>query len=364
MGAKKKPPQSARELLHRYAAGEREFSDASLAHENLSGTDLTAMSLRRANLTGVDLSNAGLIGVDFSDTDLTGADLSGANLSGANLRSTHLNGVDLRNACLTVTNLVEANLTDANLGDADLTEANLGGAVLTEANLTGADFGGAALSRAHLLEIDLSPLCDAVPPIMHYGSSMVDYGSVVRSLRSPNLKTFLQRTGMPEVVIEALITSARQLQKESPGMLQSTFLSYGGPDEVFARKLYEALHKNGVTTFFFPEHAVPGKKIGRTTRQGVNDYDRVVLVCSKGSLDRDGVLAEIEEVLDRERRGGGAELVIPVLLDDHFLSGWTPTRSDVALTLRERVAIDFKRWDTDPTKFDTGLRKLILALKK
>lgn len=34
-------------------------------------------------------------------------------------------------------------------------------------------------------------------------------------------------------------------------MMQSVFISFGGPDEAFARKLNEALHSNGVRTFFF-----------------------------------------------------------------------------------------------------------------
>lgn len=146
--------------------------------------------------------------------------------------------------------------------------------------------------------------------------------------------------------------------------LQSAFISYGGPDENFARKLNDALREGGVKTFFFPAHAIPGKKIGRETRDGVNQHDCVVLVCSKESLSRKGVLAEIEEVLDRERREGGAELVIPVLLDGHLLSGWNSPHPDVAVTLRERVAADFRGWDTDPAKFEQGLRKLIKALKK
>jgi len=42
-------------------------------------------------------------------------------------------------------------------------------------------------------------------------------------------------------------------------LLQSTFISYGGPDEAFARKLNDALEKRGVITFFFKDDAPPGE---------------------------------------------------------------------------------------------------------
>jgi len=146
--------------------------------------------------------------------------------------------------------------------------------------------------------------------------------------------------------------------------LQSTFISYGSPDEPFARKLYEALHRNGVTTFFFPEHAVPGEKLHRTMRKGVNEHDRVILVCSKASLDRKGVLNEIEETLARESRDGGATYLIPIRLDDYVFSDWTPPHTDTAQTVRDRVVADFRGAETDAAKFDEGLLRVIAALKK
>jgi hypothetical protein len=147
-------------------------------------------------------------------------------------------------------------------------------------------------------------------------------------------------------------------------MLQSTFISYGSPDEPFARKLYEALHRAGVTTFFFAEHAVPGDKLHRMMRRGVNEHDRVILVCSHASLDRKGVLNEIEETLARESRDGGVAYLVPIRLDDYVFSGWSPPNPDAAQAVRDRVVADFEGADVDPAKFDTGLHRLMAALKK
>ena len=145
-------------------------------------------------------------------------------------------------------------------------------------------------------------------------------------------------------------------------MLQSTFISYGGPDTTFAHKLNEALLRNGVKTFFFAEDAVPGQKLHRLMREGVNSHDRVILVCSKASLDRPGVLNEITETLQREARDGGKEYLIPITLDDYVFNGWKPHDPGVAQATRDRVVADFRGAETDSAKFDQGLARLIAAL--
>ena len=95
-------------------------------------------------------------------------------------------------------------------------------------------------------------------------------------------------------------------QEDPLNTLQSTFISYGGPDEAFARKLNDALKIQGVQTFFFHDDAPPGDKLHDVMRTGVNEHDRVILVCSQNSLERPGLLTELEETLARESRDGGA----------------------------------------------------------
>ncbi|WP_437339493.1 toll/interleukin-1 receptor domain-containing protein [Sorangium sp. So ce394] len=124
------------------------------------------------------------------------------------------------------------------------------------------------------------------------------------------------------------------------------------------------MHRNGVTTFFFPEHAEPGEKLHRMMRKGVNEHDRVILICSRHSLDRKGVLNELEEILTREARDGGASYLIPIRLDDYVFTGWKPTNADVAQAVRDRVVADFEGANEDDAKFQAGLQKLIRALRK
>ncbi len=146
-------------------------------------------------------------------------------------------------------------------------------------------------------------------------------------------------------------------------VMHSTFISYGAPDEAFAARLCDVLNANNVTAFFFREHAKPGEKLHRLMRKGIVEHDRVVLICSRASLNRKGVLAELEETLAREHRDA-QEYLIPIRLDDYVLKDWAPKNPDVAQAVRDRVVADFTGADQDEDKFQAGLRRLLAALRK
>ncbi len=94
---------SAKDLLARYAAGERIFRFAHLYRADLVGANLNSANLGGANLGGANLRGA----------NLRGANLRGANLYGANLRGADLYGANLGYADLGYANLYGANLRDA-----------------------------------------------------------------------------------------------------------------------------------------------------------------------------------------------------------------------------------------------------------
>jgi len=150
-------------------------------------------------------------------------------------------------------------------------------------------------------------------------------------------------------------------------MLQSVFLSYGGPDEMFASKLRNALSAIGARTWLFRDDAIPGQKLHRVMRKGVNDHDRVVLICSEKSLMRSGVRNEIEQVLVREAREGGSSRLLPVTIDEYIFSPKTefarkhPVLRDEILI---RVVADFKGAVGDEATFQTAVSRLALALGK
>jgi hypothetical protein len=146
-------------------------------------------------------------------------------------------------------------------------------------------------------------------------------------------------------------------------MMQSTFISFGGPDERFVRRIYDVLRASGVTTYFFPDTARPGARLAHEIFSQMQRHDRVLLVCSRSSLSRPGVLNEIEETLDREARDGGASYLLPLMLDDYVLKGWRKAEPRLAELVGRRVIADFRRTRSDAAAFDQAMNRIIDALK-
>jgi TIR domain len=230
-------------------------------------------------------------------------------------------------------------------------------------DLVDCDCSGAVLDGTRLLSVPLHSFASASRPVIHKMPSHVDYKTVLESVDVPDLKDFLCRTGMPDVFAMFIIDSAKSLRESAFSMMLTTFISFGAPDQAFAARLHEELQKHTVTTFFFPEHAPPGQRLHRVMREGVNKYDRIVLICSEASLERPGVLNEIEEALAREARDGGTTYLIPIRLDDYVFR-WSPSRPDIAQAIRDRVVADFTGATGDDAMFSKALARLLSVLKK
>lgn len=148
-------------------------------------------------------------------------------------------------------------------------------------------------------------------------------------------------------------------------MHQSVFISYGGPDEAVVTEINSFLAGRGVETWFFPMNKLPGQKLHRMMHEGVNTHDRVLLVCSKTSLSRPGVLNEIERVLEREAGEGGSDVLIPLAIDDYlFSSEFKPKRPDIADQIKSRVAAVLPAPEVDRVGFEAELTRVLTALKR
>lgn len=208
------------ELLRRYAADERDFSEFNLRHINLSGADLSDINLSWADLTGADLTGADLSRTVLIETNLNGADLTNTVLEDAlfcrtimpygtiksdstrvintqqlleryaagerrfpglvivwaELRNQNLQGIDLSyrdikqrfrfrphlpkanlsGANLDGSNLEDINLRGGNLSNTNLSESILRGANFTEVNLRGANLLGADIEGVDFTRADLT----------------------------------------------------------------------------------------------------------------------------------------------------------------------------------------------------------------
>ena len=147
-------------------------------------------------------------------------------------------------------------------------------------------------------------------------------------------------------------------------MYKSLFISYGGADEKIASDINLYLKNKGIVTWFFPDDALPGQKLHRMMHEGINTHDRVLLICSKISLSRAGVLNEIEKVLEREAKEGGSEILIPITLDDYVYGDWAPSKPDIAEQIRSRVITKMDSAKIQNTQTNLELEKLVKALSK
>jgi hypothetical protein len=234
---------------------------------------------------------------------------------------------------------------------------------LADANFSGAKLGNASLSSAYFDDFDVSGFCEA-RGLKHVGPSSMDWRTVVKSHSNPNLKRFMADCGVPEIFATYMIDCARASSEPLlRSLMQSTFISYVGPDEAFARKLYDALRAHKVVVFFFPETARVGERLDNEVFRRIQEHDRVLLVCSRDSLNRSGVINEIQETLDREARDGGATYLLPIMLDDYVLSGWRRTHPELAERIGRRIIGDFRGTKRDKVAFDKAMTRVVDALK-
>lgn len=333
-----------------------DFEEAILAHATVYGANLYESNFKSANLMGIELYGSDLTRANLEKANLIRASLIGANLEGANFKRANLCNADL----------TWANLTEVNFEGADLSGADLSGAILNKTNLKEAKLENTLLSGTILGDVNLDTLCGAS---LEYASpSYVSWHSVARSLRSPGLLKCLRSVGIPLVVATYLIDSLRSIDEmELFTMLQTVFLSYGGPDEQFAKKLRNVLKQNGVVTWFFPDDSIPGKRLHNTMREGVNSYDRMILVCSKSSLTRSGVRNEIQQALARESREGGSLILLPITIDGYLFRKNTKFAKEnpgYRQEMLDRIVANFRDTDKDDAAFDKAVRRLLIALQK
>lgn len=339
--------------------GIREFQGQRIEYAYFVGRDFRGASFQGSDLWGANFSRANLVSVQFQSATLTGTSFQHALLARSNLMQADLADAELRGADLT-----GAALQGAKCERASFVEATLTFASLSSVSLMGTSMDGVVLGGTELSDLDASAFCDA-KGIVHRAPSAIDARSVMKSYHHPRFKQFMIECGVPPIFAEYMIDCARALGGPLlRSLMQSTFISYGGPDEPFARRIYEGLRAHGVTVFFFPESATIGERIDTEVYGHLQRYDRVILVCSRESLNRPGVLHEIRETFDREARDGGATYLLPVMLDDYVLTEWRKDHPELAARVSRRVVGDFRKVSGDRGAFEAAMSRLLDSLKR
>lgn len=401
-----------------------DFTGACFENAKFKNTKLDFCTFKYADFTGATLENITCQGADFSESKLinckvenstffkvnfTFCDMSGlcakqtkfkrsdflrtksknstffdcfisrtnaTHLLGCNIHftNTSFNYVDFTDCQLTSCIFKKSNIDNSILLDSKIKNCTFIKARISETDidntvLEGSVFENIKIRGLNIMRVDLTPFLNA--NISHENTSSLDYLSVSKTILAgidhplninpfPELKRFMNSCGMPAIVTMYLIDSLRSLNtNQLVDLMRSTFISYGGPDEKFAKRINSDLRSNGVTTFFFPINAVFGEKLYNTMRR-VENYDRIIMICSKDSLDRNGVQYELEKTLEREARDGGESYLIPISLDDYLFTSWNPSRKELKNEIVNRVVADF----SDPNKYEFQFDRLLQALRK
>jgi hypothetical protein len=250
--------------------------------------------------------------------------LSAADLIWADLRDADLSGVDL----------TAADLRNADLGAADLTASDLSSANLQGARLEGSTLSGARMGNTIFGDNDLSTV-KGLETVEHEGPSTIGIDTIYKS-KGNIPEVFLHGCGVPEdfiVYMRSLVGKAIEFY--------SCFVSYSSKDNDFAQRLYAALQAKNVRCWKFDESAKWGEPVWGEIDTAIRHYDKLVVICSKHSLQSPPVIREIERALqkeDRERRN----VLFPIRIDDYLFDEWDhPRKADVV----SKVAGDFRGSD-------------------
>jgi uncharacterized protein YjbI with pentapeptide repeats len=299
-----------------------------------------------------DVTNPNLRGANLLLAKLRGVNLRGASLSDAKLSMTDLREADLSNADLTAVNLFKGHLVGANLTGANLKGAKLSETDLREANLSGALLVATVFGNLNLAETKGLDKC------VHRGPSILDYQTLAKSGRLP--LPFLQGCGLPDIFIEYL-----------PSLLShgvdfySCFISYSHEDKRFARELHDALQRKGIRCWLDEKQLRGGDDILDQVDSGIRLWDKVLLCCSKNSLNSGWVETELDKALEKEQtlrkeRGEKVLALIPLNLDGYLFNGWQSGRASI---VKQRLAIDFNGWEESHTKCEAKIEEVIRALR-
>lgn len=334
------------------SVGLLDFSCVDLHGADLQGADLHELdlcgaNLRVAKLDGANLSGARLVQADLDRSSFWDCDLTYASLMGASLRD-----AELRGACL----------KHASLAFADMLRADLRHADLSSANLLGAYLGGARMGGTHLCCRNLGRT-RGLTTAVHYEPSMLG----IETFRSAGGKIpgeFLRGCGVDHRIQGILMGDYEALAEATysaanPMRFESCFISYSTKDMAFVRRLQSALNANGVDYWYAPVHGKWGERLTTQIDEQIALRDRVLLVCSRASLnDSDWVQWELSRAVSESRRRG-KELVFPIAIDDAIFEWSHP----LATRILELLVGDFRNARKGKA-FEDGVLRLLEALRK
>lgn len=145
------------------------------------------------------------------------------------------------------------------------------------------------------------------------------------------------------------------------------FISYSHNDKAFARHLYLSLKAKGILCWLDEHELLPGDLVEDSVTKAMYSSHKVILCCSRSSLNSGWVRKEISEALRLEQRikhsglDQSVSLIIPLDLDGYIFSPACDV-NDV-LRIKSRLIADFTDWEVSDDSFEEELAKLVRVLR-
>ncbi len=202
---------------------------------------------------------------------------------------------------------------------------------------------------------------------------VVDDPHVEQDLYDIHLELFdrawRQSTEMPQILlsgrgIEADAASGGFSDPGDRDAYYSCFISYAHVDKPFARYLRRYLLERGIECWVDEHQMLPGDDLADQIYRGIQLWSKVLLCCSKASLQSSWVEVEIDTALEKERKlrrennGGRVLTLIPLDLDGYVHR----TDSGRAAQIRARYIQDFRGWEDDKAVFTAAAERVAKAL--
>jgi len=310
------------------------------------------------DLTNINLSSQNLSGIDFSNVDLSYANLSQTDLSHSNLFQVECYEADMTNAILVNCSIRGGKFHNSILRGATLKSSNLFRVDFVNTILENTDFDGCICATTAFSNVDISASRN-LGNIIHKGPSNIDILTIYQSIEKASNRFFID-AGVPG----DFLRKVKDLVIANPIKYYSCFISYSHSDKVFAKRLYSTLSFLGIACWLDEFKIKPGEKIYDAVNTGIHNWDKILLCCSKSSLNSWWVNDELSKALTKEQRlwkerGKETLAIIPIDLDG-FLFEW---EGALANQLRDRYALSCQNWEKDEQKFKSAVNNLLNALK-
>ena len=213
--------------------------------------------------------------------------------------------------------------------------------------------------------------------VTNINTDLVTYNAQLKNQAAHFVKQKWQNNNRISDALASINLPLRKESTQAPSPIASTYvmktisdeyysvgISYAGENTNVAEKLYSFLDENGVNAMIFSRHA----KIGETTDhfmfRMVNECERMILLCSKESLNKTGVLNEIDKALGKEARQPGQINIMPIWLDEYVINGWNPPNTYVASEIKRKTGLKLLDHNFKSSETKMKLSKLLEDLRK